>query len=120
MGSQDRSHWDGGPALADNPFGWIRMEVVARPGLPGHCCSRAGKPLSYTRADCPTQVTRWLGCVGLWRGKWVTVVLLFPTLDGGPGGSVQPVPVGADRQGVAGAGKVQDVQVMMLEWMQRL
>ena len=45
---------------------------------------------------------------------------MFPTLDGGPGGSAQPVPVGADRQVVAGAGKVQDVQVLMLEWVQRL
>ena len=45
---------------------------------------------------------------------------MFPTLDGGLGGSAQPVPVGADRQGVAGAGKVQDVQVLMLEWVQRL
>ena len=45
---------------------------------------------------------------------------LFPTLDGGLGGSAQPVPVGADRQGVAGAGKVQDVQVLVLERVQRL
>ena len=45
---------------------------------------------------------------------------MFPTLDGGPGGSAQPVPVGVDRQGVAGAGKVQDVQVLMLDWVQRL
>ena len=37
---------------------------------------------------------------------------MFPTLHGGPGGSAQPVPVGADHQGVAGAGKVQGVQVL--------
>ena len=45
---------------------------------------------------------------------------LFPTLDGGLGGSAQPVPVGADRQGVAGAGKVQDVHVLVLERVARL
>ena len=53
------------PSWQTTHFGWIGMEVMEGPGLPGHCCSRAGKPLSYTRAGCPTQVTRWLGCVGL-------------------------------------------------------
>ena len=52
------------PSWQTTHFGWIGMEVMEGPGLPGHC-SRAGKPLSYTRAVCLTQV-KWLGCVGLW------------------------------------------------------
>ena len=60
------------PSWQTTHFGWIGMEVMEGPGLPGHCSSRAGKPLSYTRAVCLTQVTRRLGCVGRWRGevKW--------------------------------------------------
>ena len=42
----------------------------------------------------------------------VTVVLLFPNLDGGPGGSTQPLPVRADREGVDSVGVVQGVQVL--------
>ena len=56
------------PSWQTTHFGWIGMEVMEGPGLPGHCCSRAGKPLSYTRAVCLTQVTRWRCFVVLWRG----------------------------------------------------